>query len=545
MANLLPYEYNLVQTLLKDLRGHLSSFSRADYDRIHKQVRSGDLHTLYDLRKQFDTSLLAQHMPKEPVTGRLVTNAVEIRALRQTYGFFSRLEGNVSKESVEAQLSDYAVRIQTDDSWISDSRLLHLARRYVKRTLGRVPDFEALRPKHGPGAVSTGEKGAGKLYFSQTHPSLDDIMGGDSEPFFRLPNQPPRILSRVDPVAKTTVVPKDFKRVRVISCEPLAMQFVQQGIMGHLMRRLERANSCCKLYDQSVNALKSRDFSKWATLDLSNASDGVSSRLVGQLLPLDWFEFLNACRSTHTVLPDGRVIPIKAFAPMGNAFCFPLESLVFAAISVAAIQIHGYLSEEDAVQRCQVFGDDLIVPLHLGTLVAEELEKIGFTVNRGKSCLSDVTLFRESCGAEWWYGEDVTVVRPKTLNQNTASDTLGILPMVGYANRLESIGFRHTAQALADTVTLPVALGFGDPFASPTLRWRTLARTRWHSGYQRSQSLIAMVKSRGKLSLSSVEEWEALYAYFSSGWSAQDTKFGIKTRVALGWVPSPSLRINH
>jgi hypothetical protein len=57
----------------------------------------------------------------------------------------------------------------------------------------------------------------------------------------------------------------------------------------------------------------------------------------------------------------------------------------------------------------RVYGDDIVVPVDYARSVADELEAYGLKVNRRKSFWTGK--FRESCGAEYYDGEDVSIVR--------------------------------------------------------------------------------------------------------------------------------------
>jgi hypothetical protein len=86
---------------------------------------------------------------------------------------------------------------------------------------------------------------------------------------------------------------------------------------------------------------------------------------------------------------------------MGNGFCFPLETLIFASVCKL------YSRPEDF----SVYGDDIIVRQSVAQEVLKTLWAIGFRHNPDKTFLQGQ--FRESCGADWFAGRDV---RPLTLD---------------------------------------------------------------------------------------------------------------------------------
>lgn len=206
---------------------------------------------------------------------------------------------------------------------------------------------------------------------------------------------------------KVEFVPKTAKTHRVIATEPLLNGFIQNGVQkvmrqkmlafGLDIRQGWRRNQ--KLaYDGSIET----DLDKaYATLDLSSASDSISVQLAKALLPESWFLFLNEIRSPGYSLDRVKARSEK-FCSMGNGFCFPLETLIFAAFARQAALAGGYVPD-----YC-IFGDDIIVRRPVVQTLVKMLVKVGFRLNMEKSYWSGP--FRESCGADWVRGTEVTPV---------------------------------------------------------------------------------------------------------------------------------------
>jgi hypothetical protein len=97
---------------------------------------------------------------------------------------------------------------------------------------------------------------------------------------------------------------------------------------------------------------------------------------------------------------DGKKHHYQLFCSMGNGFCFPLESLIFSAAVIAAHKHCG------AKLDYAVYGDDIIVRQSVALVVLECLFACGFRVNTSKTFIFGP--FRESCGANWYGGLDVT-----------------------------------------------------------------------------------------------------------------------------------------
>lgn len=220
-------------------------------------------------------------------------------------------------------------------------------------------------------------------------------------------------------------VPKNSEIDRVACKEPEINMFCQRAAGNFIRSRLLRVG--VNLNDQSINQRLARrgsllrsdpEFLDLATIDLSSASDSVTIQLVAELLPPSWFAYLDCVRCSHVVMPEdfdpsddptaqksvvgGKCMhEMSMFSSMGNGFTFELESLIFWALARAFTTLTGIRG------RISVFGDDIIIPREAAPRFAKVLNWFGFKVNTEKSCW-DRKGFRESCGAHWKRGCDVT-----------------------------------------------------------------------------------------------------------------------------------------
>lgn len=289
-----------------------------------------------------------------------------------------------------------------------------------------------IHPKHGSGASACKQTPWDRYEPKMYVPKLDRIYPYSSW-FYSGANalvdnlDQLQALPTVDrPMARIAYVPKDSRGPRIISTEPAELMFIQQGLMTKLYAAIEaypliRAQLSC--LDQTRNQNLAREASilgSFATLDLKEASDRVSLWLVRRLFPSRWVECLESCRSEGTVFPDGTIVMFRKFAPMGSAVCFPVEAICFWALTLAAIESNErelvkvlFTRSSKAVcpdnYRITVFGDDIIIPAVYWEPVNCALDTVGLVVNTTKSYVEGP--FRESCGADYFFGNDVSYTR--------------------------------------------------------------------------------------------------------------------------------------
>jgi hypothetical protein len=330
---------------------------------------------------------------------------------------------------------------------------------------------DSLVPRHGPGATADGVSGNGKYHWRYWFDRLD--------PYFPLIDNA-YVISAVDSeeVKKVTIlpegselpatvvlVPKTLKGPRIIAKEPCCLQYAQQAIRDYLYRRLESGfpdpdydisvAGHINFRDQTVNqdlAVKSSRDGFYATIDLSEASDRVPRELAYDMFlgcP-DLLDAIDACRSTHAKLPNGTVIgPLKKFASMGSALCFPIEAMYFYTICVIALLRGRNLPLRTSTLKSvgkdvYVYGDDILVPATEAGVVIDHLHKYNCKVNVAKTYT--VGNFRESCGHDAFKGYVVTplyIRNPRPRNRKQANE---IVSWVSTANSFYKKGYWQTAE---------------------------------------------------------------------------------------------------
>jgi hypothetical protein len=354
-------------------------------------------------------------------------------------------------------------------------RLLRLARRYCSSALEGFDPMD-ITPRHGTGSVATGEKGREKSNFSRLYSSIEQLYPFTDYYQYNWSHTVDsldtiqKLELHPEPCARIVLVPKDSRGPRIISMEPLEVQWIQQGIMRKLYPWLENHRLCRRvlnLTDQTINqdlaressfddlTRESQSFEDLCTLDMKEASDRVSLVLVEALLSAtSLYPSLLATRSQLTELPNGRQIRMKKFAPMGSALCFPIEALVFWSICSAVLHTDYYKSYSGPLRNwagvLSVFGDDLVVPLRLHNQIVAALENYSLLVNKDKCCFSSVARFRESCGVDVIRGHDVTPVRIKRVIDD--DNHTWIASWVAQGNLCYSRGLQGLAAAIESRV---------------------------------------------------------------------------------------------
>jgi hypothetical protein len=228
--------------------------------------------------------------------------------------------------------------------------------------------------------------------------------------------------------SKLCFVPKSSEISRTICVEPSLNMFVQKGIGRCLERCLSRSLGFDLSEQQFRNKRLARLGSKtgrYGTIDLSSASDTISQTIVEYLFPASTDAVFDICRSPVTTLPDGRELELHMISSMGNAYTFPLQTMIFSAIALGVYKVCGVefrRPDQRTDGNLGVFGDDIVIDSRCFDLMCRSLEAAGFIVNKSKSFNSG--LFRESCGGDYFDGHNVRGVYCKSLRTSHARYSL-------------------------------------------------------------------------------------------------------------------------
>lgn len=289
-------------------------------------------------------------------------------------------------------------------------QVLSLARSKIASILGSV-DYEYIRSQchFGPGSdldtkgdnTTTYHKFATNGAISPgCIPLYDDIFSNDDADIRGEYAHHARLCD----TSRLSFVSKNAKTDRAICIEPRWNIYLQLGIGALITKRLRRIG--IDISKQTNNQLAAmRAYADClATIDLSSASDSISTNLVIDLLAEcdeGWLDLLLGSRCHYTSY-DGQRYRLEKISSMGNGYTFPLETLIFYVIAHSAMIVSG---DRSRVSRdLWVYGDDIIVPQTSAPLVLEALEHFGFSPNRKKTFTQGY--FYESCGKDFYQGEN-------------------------------------------------------------------------------------------------------------------------------------------
>lgn len=436
--------------------------------------------------------------------------AVLVDSIRQICLCFKKLELPCTQKRVRDAISTF-VQVERDlEMYVLPEGALSEFDS-VSRVLwsGLLAEFQLdkLKLRHGPGATAEGITGNGKFRWRYWNdclepyfPLLDSCYSIAAEGSEELENVSIVSAGQEWPV-KVTPVPKTLKGPRIIAVEPCCMQYAQQGIRDELYARLESfwlTAGHVNFRDQSINqqqALMGSIDGQWATIDLSEASDRVPRDLALSMFDSnpDLRDAISACRSTHAKLPDGSIVgPLRKFASMGSALCFPVESMYFYTVCVVALLGAQKLACTqrniyNVTRNVYVYGDDIIVPTNYAITVLEHLQKYYCKVNISKTFLSGN--FRESCGMDAFEGETVNPVYIRQDVPENRQQASVLVSWVAIANLFYKKGYWRTCTHMFNVCERHLGILPYVSETSPVLgRYSYLgfrSTDRWNREYQR------------------------------------------------------------
>lgn len=389
-----------------------------------------------------------------------------------------------------------------------------------------------LYPRHGGGATAERLTGSEKYNLAYWPKRLEEVF---SYADYALPSYRywQDIPSELDSEPGTEIpvrvisVPKTLKTPRIIAIEPTCMQFMQQALLRVIATELERDRllyNFVSLDDQVPNqvlACKGSRDGSYATLDLSEASDRVSNLLVERFYGSGCLgEAVQATRSRLADVPGFGVLKLRKFASMGSALTFPTEAMVFLTIVFVGMEKRSTrrFTREDVKRfagEVRIYGDDIIIPTDYASDVRAALEAFGLVVSPTKSFWTGG--FRESCGKEYVFGEDVSIVRCRREFPANIKDVEGVASSVSLANQLYMAGLWQTSELVFSRLR---KLGIPLPVVESTSA--ALGKHSFQSFYQTDRTCDRLHRPLVKALVvkpvpvrRETQGWQALHKFFS------------------------------
>lgn len=353
------------------------------------------------------------------------SSVTEVHAIRQLSEYLGRTlftsTFNQLKKSAVYDYISYERELQTYE--YSDEVVHELASK-ISLLLPEnlwIEEMQDCVPSNSGGAPSGASRTDGAhIWYKYTH------MHVDARLFRGFPGEPRTLF----PLAKFTkrlvrscelcAVPKTATSIRWISKEPPVLSYLQHAVQRALVNVLSKTSRKHLDFSDADRsgklALKGSLFGDYATIDLSNASDSVTWKLVSRIFPPYVRKLLWATRSDSVVLPttEGcpKTIKLAKFAPMGSAVCFPVESIVFLACILVAEDHYNQNRNGKRKTKSIVYGDDMVVEEWLVPDVFDVLETCHFRINKTKSFTGQrLNNFREACGEEAYNGFSIKPIR--------------------------------------------------------------------------------------------------------------------------------------
>lgn len=356
--------------------------------------------------------------------------------------------------------------------------------------------------------------------------------------------------------ARLVTVPKTFSSLRTITVEPCMNQFIQQAYNAHLRKEIER----CPVLSESL-ALTSQEHNQrlalegsltgdWVTIDLSSASDLLSTELVEAAFSQRprFLKGIMSCRTPEVEIGNDR-IRLRKYAGMGNATTFPVQSYCFVLVALSSmVGLHEEVSLRKLkrlARDVRVFGDDIIIRREHYSEMLKWIDSCGLRVNHEKTFATGN--FRESCGTDAYKGTKVTPIYLRVNPNTTATDARSFMSMLSTCNQLWLEGMYSTSDALKKILdrVLPLPL---IPRDSSGLGYHThqnlCQRQRWSTTLHRYEvRTYVPVPVREK---DEIDGYAAMMKYFHSPRSGEFDRNHLSSSVRRfnvnlrkRWVPVP------
>lgn len=422
----------------------------------------------------------------------------------------------------------------------------------------------SLKPAHGPGSVADLKTGTDKYLFPFWPAKLDQTFPYTAfavhNECIKIPEDMTLVCSPKEPPAKLHAVPKTFKGPRLITSEPTAHQFLQQGLLKWIR---ENSSPLLRNSIDFLNQEKSQDAAlqasirgDLATVDLSSASDRLSCWTVERAFGVNQslLRCLHAVRTRIIVDATGTdpelSLRMKKFAGQGNAVTFPIQTIVYTGFAISAGLVYENLKPTPQNirrmgRKVRVFGDDIILPRKHVPLLTLMLEENQLKVNGKKSHISGA--FRESCGMDAYKGTDVTPLYISHLEWDKSPDKFqSWIDVSNNAHRkglweLSSYMYNQVPKSFRRLAVISRTEGDGLRLFSFSKGFQANGQSRWCKN--RHEYLFKTIGFRSKVQKKGRGTWQDLYQWlveapspqskWTAGYLTKET-----SRICEVWVPT-------
>lgn len=506
------------------------------------------------------------------VTPDNLFNVAVFRDVYQVLTFLLKISQPITDKEKEDYEAKFLATEEETRAWsipVSNNvyRLARLFLRTESANLRLDPSRVSSCGRHGPGAVSGGERGSDKNFFDSRYDQLHDWFPFDlhfcnaslaSELCSTIEHRGSRFIT-----ANLTLVPKTWKGPRGVFVSPKEAVFCQLGIDELIKSWVE--GSAFGLSWDPVSQVPSQElayigsYNRWyCTLDLSDASDRVPLSLMSRLFHRSDYRALAATRPSYVRLPSGKIHKLRMLSPMGDGKTFSVLSVVCIALCVASIMDAdgwfaasrniGKATFQEYARKVRVFGDDIIVPSEYYNAVCCGLEAHNLKVNRRKSFVNG--FFREACGCDAFKGAVVTPLRLKIdLDSLRYQEPCEMLPKLIGLHNYAVQKYPHLVRTIATLETIihrfsPVPLGYTrrcdlQPLGLQSYRVSGLNRLkkRWNPDLQRCEQRCLGSVDSASYPRADDPRWDLSYALLPKGGDRRKVTYASTSRGSISGSP--------
>lgn len=307
--------------------------------------------------------------------------------------------------------------------------------------------------------------------------------------------------------ALVNAVPKSYKSARIIAQENSTRNYAMSAIRKEMLRVITkncktRSHQPIQLDDQSPNqlcAFQGSMDSRYATVDLSSASDTICVAIARAVLPRSVYRDIQAMRAQFVWYPSKEGYNVQRnhiWLTSGCTVTFVSMSAILVAAGDYSGELYSLFTGDKDVLPVIVYGDDCCVDSKIYSIFCAVLEVLGFMVNEAKS-FSAGSRFRESCGVDYFDGQEMTTQywprhAIKDWNSSSRSDTVKTYAtLVDLQHKYyDSLGARKllTDEAVAALASLGVKPTFSMPLQTHNCLWSDLPSPL--PGFSRSYKVI-------------------------------------------------------